>query len=89
MTKVFEEIMRGTVGEVLNQLQGRVLKGEVTLVIGGKEKVPSSFSDDEILAKFKQLWKNSGSSRRDIIEKLAKELGIPKKRVYRLVANYT
>jgi energy-converting hydrogenase A subunit M len=51
--------------------------------------VPSSFSDDEILAKFKQLWKNSGSSRRDIIEKLAKELGIPKKRVYRLVANYT
>jgi len=89
MTKVFEEIMRGTVGEVLSQLQGRVVKGEVTLVIGGKEEVSSSLSDDEILAKFKQLWKSSDSSRRDIIEKLAKELGIPKKRVYRLVANYT
>jgi len=89
MTKAFEEIMRGTVGEVLNQLQGRVVKGEVTLVIGGKENVSSSFSDDEILVKFKQLWKSSGSSRRDIIEKLAKELGIPKKRIYRLVANYT
>lgn len=89
MTKVFEEIMRGTVGEVINQLQGRVVKGEVTLVIEGREKISPSFSDDEILAKFKQLWQNSGSSRRDIIEKLAKELGIPKKRVYRLVANYT
>jgi 16S rRNA (cytidine1402-2'-O)-methyltransferase len=88
MTKVFEEIMRGTVGEVINQLQGRVVKGEVTLVIGGREKISSSFSDDEILAKFEELWKSSGSSRRDIIEKLAKELGIPKKRVYRLVANY-
>jgi 16S rRNA (cytidine1402-2'-O)-methyltransferase len=88
MTKVFEEIIRGTAGEVMNQLQGRVVKGEVTLVIGGREKSSSSFSDDEILAKFAELWKRSGSSRRDIIEKLAKELGIPKKRVYRLVANY-
>ena len=89
MTKVFEEIRRGTVGKVINQLQGRVVKGEVTLVIEGRGKISSSFSDDEILAKFKQLWNNSGSSRRDIIEKLAKELEIPKKRVYRLVANYT
>ena len=88
MTKVFEEIMRGTVGEVINQLVGRVVKGEVTLVIGGKEKVSSSFSDDEILAKFEELWKSSGSSRRDIIEKLARELGIPKKRVYRIVSEY-
>ena len=88
MTKVFEEIMRGTVGEVINQLQGRVVKGEVTLVIGRRGKISPSFSDDEILAKFEELWKSSGSSRRDIIEKLAKELRIPKKRVYRLVANY-
>jgi 16S rRNA (cytidine1402-2'-O)-methyltransferase len=88
MTKVFEEIMRGTVGEVINQLVGRVVKGEVTLVIGGKGKVSSSFSDDEILAKFEELWKSFGSSRRDIIEKLARELGIPKKRVYRLVVDY-
>ena len=88
MTKVFEEIMRGTVGEVINQLVGRVVKGEVTLVIGGKGKVSSSFSDDEILAKFEELWKSSGSSKRDIIEKLARELGIPKKRVYRLVVDY-
>jgi 16S rRNA (cytidine1402-2'-O)-methyltransferase len=89
MTKVFEEIMRGTVGEVLNQLQGRVVKGEVTLVIEGRGKESSSFSDDEILAKFKTLWERSGASRRDIIEKLAKELGIPKKSVYRLVAKHT
>jgi 16S rRNA (cytidine1402-2'-O)-methyltransferase len=88
MTKVFEEIMRGTVGEVINRLQERVVKGEVTLVIGGREKISSLFSDEEILAKFEELWKSSGSSRRDIIEKIAKELGIPKKRVYRLVANY-
>ena len=89
MTKVFEEIMRGTVREVIRQLEGRVVKGEVTLVVAGKGKEPFPFSDDEILAKFNELWEKSGASRRDIIEKLAKELGIPKKRVYRLVADYT
>ncbi|MGZ3593704.1 MAG: 16S rRNA (cytidine(1402)-2'-O)-methyltransferase [Syntrophales bacterium] len=89
MTKVFEEITRGTVQEVINQLQGRAVKGEATLVIGGGGKISSPFSDEEILAKFEELWKSSGSSRRDIIEKLAKELGIPKKRVYRLVASHT
>ena len=89
MTKVFEEIMRGTVREVLNGIQGRVVKGEVTIVIGGKENAPLSFSDDEILAKFKELMKGSVASRRDIIEKVAKQLGIPKKKVYRLVVDRT
>jgi len=89
MTKVFEEIIRGTVQDVINQLQGKAVKGELTLVIGRREKIPSSLSDDEILAKFEDLRESSGSSRRDIIEKLSKELGIPKKRVYRLVANRT
>jgi 16S rRNA (cytidine1402-2'-O)-methyltransferase len=88
MTKVFEEVMRGTVREVIDQLQGRAVKGEVTLVIGRGDKNPSLFSDADILAQYDELRKNSDSSRRDIIEKLAKELGIPKKRVYRLVAKH-
>lgn len=88
MTKVFEEILRGPIGTVLEELQGRVVKGEVTLVVRGQEGMHISFSDDEILAKFRELWTSSNSSRRDIIQKLAKELGVPRKRVYRLVANY-
>jgi 16S rRNA (cytidine1402-2'-O)-methyltransferase len=89
MTKVFEEIMRGTVKDVTSQLEGRAIKGEVTLIVGGNEEDSSSLSDDEILLKYKQMWKSSGSSRRDLIEKLAKELGIPKRRVYRLVTKHT
>jgi 16S rRNA (cytidine1402-2'-O)-methyltransferase len=88
MTKVFEEVMRGTVREMINQLQGRVVKGEVTLVIERGDKTPSLFSDADILAQYDELRKDSDSSRRDIIEKLAKELGIPKKRVYRLAAKH-
>ena len=55
MTKVFEEVIRGTVREVINQLRGRAVKGEVTLVIGRAENIPFSFSDAEILAKYVEL----------------------------------
>jgi 16S rRNA (cytidine1402-2'-O)-methyltransferase len=38
LTKVYEEIMRGNVSEILNQVGDRTLKGEITLVISGKTR---------------------------------------------------
>ena len=34
MTKVYEEIIRGTADEVIQKLKGRKVKGEITLIIG-------------------------------------------------------
>ena len=44
LTKVYEEIIRGKVSEIQNQLGDKKLKGEITLVIEGKtrKKVTSS-----------------------------------------------
>jgi 16S rRNA (cytidine1402-2'-O)-methyltransferase len=38
LTKVYEEIIRGKVSEILNQVGDRALKGEITLVISGKTR---------------------------------------------------
>jgi len=38
LTKVYEEILRGRVSEVQNQIEGRTLKGEITLLISGKTR---------------------------------------------------
>jgi len=38
LTKVYEEILRGKVSEIQNQITGRKLKGEITLVISGKNR---------------------------------------------------
>ena len=36
LTKAFEETIRGSIGEVINTLEGRRIKGEVTIVLAGK-----------------------------------------------------
>lgn len=38
LTKVYEEILRGKVTEVQNQIQKRQLKGEMTIIISGKTR---------------------------------------------------
>jgi len=38
LTKVYEEILRGKVSEIENQIGKRRLKGEITLVIEGKTR---------------------------------------------------
>jgi len=38
LTKVYEEIIRGKVSEIQNQVGDRALKGEITLVISGKTR---------------------------------------------------
>ncbi|MGQ9508089.1 MAG: 16S rRNA (cytidine(1402)-2'-O)-methyltransferase [Thermodesulfobacteriota bacterium] len=43
LTKVYEEILRGRVGEIIEKIGRRKLKGEITLVVSGKsrrEKAP-------------------------------------------------
>jgi len=38
LTKAFEEVIRGTISEVIDILKGKRIKGEITLVLGGKER---------------------------------------------------
>jgi len=45
MTKRFEEILRGTSASLLQDLQGKTLKGEITVLVGGREKEKGSSSE--------------------------------------------
>jgi 16S rRNA (cytidine1402-2'-O)-methyltransferase len=38
LTKIYEEILRGTVSEIINQIKDKKLKGEITLIISGKKR---------------------------------------------------
>ncbi len=85
LTKVFEEILRGDVRKIMDSLQERVVKGEITLVVAGKEKTPRQFSDEEIRSRVEKLREDLELTTRDIVDVISRETGLSKRRVYEQV----
>jgi 16S rRNA (cytidine1402-2'-O)-methyltransferase len=82
LTKLHEEFLRGTAGEILEQLRTRSsVKGEITLVIGRAEEQHGMAGDP--LEAIAQL-QTAGVERMEAIKSVAKRLGLPKREVYRL-----
>jgi 16S rRNA (cytidine1402-2'-O)-methyltransferase len=88
LTKVFEEIIRGAVEEVIAMLTGRIIKGEVTIIIAGRGKTHHHWSDQEIAKLIKKLKKSDNLSPRDIADKISEELGISRRYVYQQIIKF-
>jgi 16S rRNA (cytidine1402-2'-O)-methyltransferase len=84
MTKLHEEVIRGSVSEVLAQLSSRSILGEFTVVIARGEEEAVVMSDESIRTRFEQLQKQ-GFSRKDALKKLVKESGRSRNDLYQLL----
>ena len=85
MTKLYEEFWRGSLSAALGYFQLREVRGEFTLVVGGKTKEERSmWSEDELLAAIAEKLKR-GKSAKEISAELAEQSGWNKKEVYALV----
>jgi 16S rRNA (cytidine1402-2'-O)-methyltransferase len=81
LTKVFEEVIRGRVDDVVAKLEEQGVKGEITLLVGGAPEKPGA-GDGEIEALFREMEKQGDLSTRDLAARIAGELDLPRKRVY-------
>ena len=82
MTKHYEEVRRGTLGELAAYYKESPPRGEVVLLVGGgSAAVPS---DDELRRRAREL-RDEGMSVRDVTATLVGEFGVGRNRVYRLV----
>ena len=82
LTKLYEEFIRGTAGEVRQTLQARQsIKGEITLVIGKPEE---NTAEGDPLAEVKKL-EASGMSRMEAMKSVAKRFGMGKRDLYRML----
>jgi 16S rRNA (cytidine1402-2'-O)-methyltransferase len=81
LTKLHEEFLRGTAGEVRAQLAARdTVRGEMVLLIGKGEPAAATVPPEEAV----RALERQGVARMDAIKQVAKERGLPKREVYRL-----
>ncbi len=87
LTKLFEEVQRGSVAELLNLFENKPVKGEITLVIDGYRKKDSNPEQniERCAKRIEFLRDRCGLSERDIIRVVAEEEGISRKRVYQWI----
>ena len=90
LTKMYEEIIRGELSQVLSEIDSKEIKGEITLIVqGGIKKKESGIIDflkDEcIMQEYLKKLKNQGYSNREIIKIAQEKLNIPKNLIYKKI----
>ena len=82
LSKIYEEMLRGTVSELITLVKDRTIKGEITLIVAGKEKGGDEYSIESIILQFEALEQDSDLSTKDIVNIIADETGISRKEIY-------
>lgn len=85
-TKRFEEYRRGRISELVAWLEGREVKGEVTLVVAGVGPAAAAAAEAavprESLEVAYERLASEGRSRREAVRELARAFGLPSREVY-------
>jgi 16S rRNA (cytidine1402-2'-O)-methyltransferase len=81
LTKMYEEVFRGTVAEALSHFTEP--RGEFTVVVEGASDEPVEVTDDDLRDALREQ-RDAGASNRDAVSQVARDLGVPRRRVYAL-----
>jgi 16S rRNA (cytidine1402-2'-O)-methyltransferase len=82
ITKMHEEVLRGTVEEIAEYLSGRELLGELVVVLEGAHEV--EIIDDELIRAALRDQIDAGASTRDAVNFVAESLGVARRGVYQM-----
>jgi 16S rRNA (cytidine1402-2'-O)-methyltransferase len=82
LTKLHEELYRGTVSQARQHFAGEV-RGEITLVIGGAAGESIAWDETRVRARLAELLEQ-GLGRREAAQQVAAESGWPRREVYKL-----
>lgn len=84
LTKIYEEIKRGTVSLILKELDDHILKGEFTVVLAGAEKKEDEdFVDNKVRDTIKRLLLERKMGVKEVATRLSKEFGLNYRTVYK------
>jgi len=81
LTKLHEEVWRGTIGDAVERAAVGEPRGEHVIVLEAAPDVPTG--DDDVLRELQRAL-DGGASRRDAIDEVARSLGVARNHVYQL-----
>lgn len=85
LTKVYEEIRSGTLGELADYYSAVPARGELTIVLQGTgEPAPEPDRTEDAVEQATSLLAE-GLTRREVVQRLTQSLGLPRNEAYKLV----
>ncbi|MBE7025303.1 MAG: 16S rRNA (cytidine(1402)-2'-O)-methyltransferase [Ruminococcaceae bacterium] len=81
MTKLYEEIIRTTVGAALEKYTAQPPKGEFVLVVAGAKQKEESWENMTVEAHV-AMYEKEGLSRMDAVKRVASDRGVAKREIY-------
>jgi 16S rRNA (cytidine1402-2'-O)-methyltransferase len=82
LTKTYEQVRRGGLGELSAGVADDPPRGEITLVVAGAPAAEPVVRDAADLAALVAERQATGLSRRDAVDAVAAEVGLPRREVY-------
>jgi 16S rRNA (cytidine1402-2'-O)-methyltransferase len=79
ITKVHEEVLRGSLSDITKMLLNTTVAGEYVIIVEGKKREEISF--DDALDELKSLMKK-GKGRKEAVKMIAEQYGLSKKELY-------
>ena len=84
ITKIYEEVIRGSLSDILTRIKEKKVKGEIVLVVEGyKKELIKSFSEEDIRKELIRLLKQ-GISKKSALKIILSRYDIDKQRLYNI-----
>lgn len=87
MSKQYEEVVRGSLNELLQWSEAKEILGEITVVVSGFNPEEREINQDSIIENVLR-YESSGMSRKEAMAEVAKSYGIAKRTVFDVMVAY-
>jgi 16S rRNA (cytidine1402-2'-O)-methyltransferase len=81
ISKTYEEVIRGSISDLVSWAQAKDVLGEITLVIAGVENTGKKEVDEEAIRQVKQLV-DGGTSFKDAVQEVSTQQGLSRRELY-------
>jgi 16S rRNA (cytidine1402-2'-O)-methyltransferase len=88
ITKIYEEVLRGDLGNILEEVKSRTIKGEIVLVVdGNKGELIKEYTDKEIEKQFIKLM-GEGLSKKNAMKIIRSRYDIDRQKLYNISTKF-